>query len=277
MLLPGPGGAAAGDLHRLAAERVGGGLIAGVLFVLPGVVAMLGAVLGVRRARRHRAGHRAVPRAGAGRGRRSSSRRWCGSAGAPWPTRPWSRSRWRRSLRSRCSACRSRWSCWAPGVPAGCSVARRPALVRPRAGRAPTTGRRRWSPTTRCTRRAPSAAPQPGDPGRRAGPWVAPVALAFASPAATVRLRRPGCSSAAWRWSPSAAPTRCCRTSPRRPWRRTAGSRRARWSRARAGRDHARAADHGGPVRRLPGRLPRPRQPRPLGGGRARPRCSPSG
>ena len=42
MLLPGPGGAAAGDLHRLAAQRVGwAASIAGVLFVLPGAVAML--------------------------------------------------------------------------------------------------------------------------------------------------------------------------------------------------------------------------------------------
>ena len=42
MLLPGPGGAAAGDLYRLAAAPDAGGLVAGILFVLPGALVMLG-------------------------------------------------------------------------------------------------------------------------------------------------------------------------------------------------------------------------------------------
>ena len=63
-----------------------------------------------------------------------------------------------------------------------------------------------------------------------------------------------------WRSSPSAAPTPCWPTSrSRRSRPRLAAARRdARW--ARHGRDDARAADHGAPVRGLHGRLSRCRR-----------------
>ena len=67
MLLPGPGGPAARrSTSAGCSTALRGGLVAGILFVLPGVVALLGALGGLRRLRRHHGGHRAVRRARAG-------------------------------------------------------------------------------------------------------------------------------------------------------------------------------------------------------------------
>ena len=158
---------------------------------------------------------------------------------------------------------------------------RRPALIGYLGGRAGAAGlprRRRPRPEPRpdrgrCRHRARRGAARPCPPGprlvaqdrgRRAScSGSAPVARPAADAGAGRRLQpHRASSSPRWRWSPSAAPTRCWPTSRRQavrdlwlaPARRDA-------RRPRHGRDHARPADHGPPVRRLHGRLPRSRAP----------------
>ena len=177
-----PGGPAARDLQRLAAQRLG--------------------------RRRHR--RRAVRAAGLhgaswrcpGCTSRTASRRWSRGCCSAWRPR-WSRSSSRRSLRLGGRALRNRvllglavaaflrWRCWRlpfPLVVLGAGLTgwligrRRPDLVRLPEPAQPRTRRRRWSPTTRCTGPAVGP-PQPvvlavglvalGRPGRRS-----PCALA---------------------------------------------------------------------------------------------------
>ena len=104
----------------------------------------------------------------------------------------------------------------------------------------------------------------PGRSGSRASASCsgsAPVARPAADAGAGRRVQPDrGVLLARWRWSPSAAPMRCWPMSPRQAvetYRLAAARRDAR--RPRHGRDHARPADHGRPVRRLHGRLPRSR------------------
>ena len=234
-------------------------LIAGILFVLPGVVALLVLSAVYVALRRHHPGRVAVPRPrarrhrdrGAGRGPRRPRR---GSA-----TRPSSRWPWRRSSRSPSSACRSRSSCSPPASSAGRSGRRIPTLDRSREGR----GRRR-APAADQRRRAAHRTPvrSPGGPDprhrpRRCGsrPWPI-AALAVRT---DQHLRRPG--PVLLRRGGGDLRRRVRRPRLRRP----AGRRGLRLARARrdgprprAGRDDAGAADHGRPVRRVRRRLPRP-------------------
>ena len=147
-------------------------------------------------------------------------------------------------------------------------------------GRRRQRGRRR-QPARRGRARSRAADVGPGAARRRrlAALWLVPVGAArrwrSAPRTSSARSRS---SSARWRWSRSAAPTRCWPMSRSRP------SRHYRWlqprrdaRRPRHGGDHARSAHHGRPVRRLHGRLPRCR--RALAAARRRPSvaCSPPG
>ena len=274
-LLPGPEAQQLAIYIGWLLNGVRGGLIAGILFVLPGVVALLASVRALRRRRRH---HRSSPPSSPGWPRRcwrSSPRPWSASAVEPSGTPPWSRSPWPRSSR-----CRSSPYPFPLVIAVAAAVGWALGRWAPHTMRAPTStaDRRRRPGTADLRRRAAHRTPEPrprreghrrragrlGRPGRRRG---------GADRAATASSPTRRCSSPAPRWSPSAAPTRCWPTSPRRRcevygWL-TPGE---MVTRPGPGRDHPRPADHGGPVRGLRRRLPRPGRPQPVG--RRRPRVA---
>ena len=166
-LLPGPEAQQLAIYVGWLLNGVRGGLVAGVLFVLPGRRRAAGALGRLRRLRRHHARRGALPRPRAGGHRDRRPGRGPGRAQGPGP--PGARRAGGRVVRraDRSSACRSRSSCSRPrsiGWVLGPLASRR-CTAAAKAGRA-TTGRRRWSATTRCTtsaRPARRAAPGPGD------------------------------------------------------------------------------------------------------------------
>jgi chromate transport protein ChrA len=114
----------------------------------------------------------------------------------------------------------------------GWLAARRARSPRRRATAPPTAARPRWSPTTRCM---PKRRPRPGrhvsspsgsSRGRPRSPWSP------SSPAPRASTPHRACSSRAPRSSRSAAHTPCSRSSRSRPCRPTAGSPRGTWSAA---------------------------------------------
>ena len=108
-LLPGPEAQQLAIYVGWLLNGLRGGLVAGILFVLPGVVALLGLSAIYVTAGDSTFVTRCSP-ASRRRCWRSSRRRLCESVGGRWATPRWSRWRSLRSWRSRCSRFRSRSS-----------------------------------------------------------------------------------------------------------------------------------------------------------------------
>ena len=160
--------------------------------------------------------------------------------------------------------------CWAGPSPALTGTAERPP---------PTTGRPPLISDDAPAHRTPVRPPVRASSCRSAWSlWFAPVALAGLAVRPVQHLRRPG--PVLLRRRGGHLRRRLRRAGLRRP----AGRQRLRLAapgrdgpRPRPGRDHPRPADHGGAVRRVRRRLPRPRRPQPVGRRRHRRRCSSPG
>ena len=221
-LLPGPEAQQLAIYIGWLMHKTKGGLFAGTLFVLPGLIAIMAlswiyVLLGkltivagpVLRAEGRRAG-------------RSWSRRCCASASARSRTTSWWRWRRCRSSPSSSTTCRS------PIIVFGAGLI---GYVAGRAGLEPVPGRRRARQGRRQAGRRPRFAARRGDARRMPGPICAgrspsprsssrygwcPWPRSISPWAATTSSPRSRSSSARWPSSPSAAPMPCWPMSPSR-------------------------------------------------------------
>ena len=221
-LLPGPEAQQLAIYIGWLMHKTKGGLVAGTLFVLPGLLAIMALSLDLRAAGQghDRAGPvlRAEGRRAGDRGRGGAARRQA-RAQEQRHARRWRR---RPSSPSSSTTCRFpdhrrggrrdrlRWA----GAPAGAVPGRR----RPRQGGRQASGRL----PIRCSARRRPRTPGPTCAGRSPSPrsssrygwcrWPRSTS-AWAAATSSPRSR---CSSARWRWSPSAAPMPCWPMSPSR-------------------------------------------------------------